>query len=161
MKLDYVQASGYIQPLIEANSLANIANECYNYLSSLTYRSKGRCEYFAHTGFDAIAVTGMSATIIGSIVAHKLYKNIIIVRKINDNKNNSHSNFDVEGLKNQRYIFIDDLVHSGGTLNNVIKGCSILNCKIIGAYMWQSPEFNNCLFYNNVKNLRYIKWQYR
>ncbi len=68
--------------------------------------------------FDSIAVSGASMMLIASVVAYRLKKNIILVRKEEEERNSKCS---VEGQTDQRYIIIDDLIASGRTLKYVIK----------------------------------------
>ena len=86
--------------------------------------------------FDAIVVCGASMMLISSVVAYKMNKNLILVRKINDD---NYSGYMVEGLHHQRYIFIDDLISSGKTLkyvlgavNKFMNGCE---CVYLGLYL--------------------------
>jgi len=71
--------------------------------------------------FDAIAVCGASCLLIGPTVADKLKKNIILVRKECDwnqqpEDGGSHSDHEVEGPRDGRYVIIDDLTETGKTL---------------------------------------------
>ena len=66
--------------------------------------------------FDSIVVSGYSMALIGSIVAHELKKNIVLVRKDGDN---AHSDYVTEGLLKQRCVFIDDLVATAATFQYV------------------------------------------
>lgn len=83
--------------------------------------------------FDAIAVSGYSSSIISTIIADKLNKNVLLIRKSSDIR---HSNFKVEGFKNQRVLFIDDCVDSGDTLNRVRRGCTTHNCTLVGLVLY-------------------------
>ncbi len=94
--------------------------------------------------FDAIAVTGYSAATIGSAVAFALGKKIIVVRKESENR---HSQNKVEGEREQTYIFVDDFVSSGATLDRVIENAGLINCHCVGMY---SYNYN----YRNVKNYK-------
>jgi hypothetical protein len=67
--------------------------------------------------FDSIAFRGMSGALIAPIVAFKMKKDLILVRK----KESSHSNHAVEGNKaTRRYIIIDDFVGGGTTLDTIV-----------------------------------------
>jgi hypoxanthine phosphoribosyltransferase len=64
--------------------------------------------------FDAIAYRGASGAITASIIAYKLKKPLILVRKPEDNK--GHSPYSVEGPKVvKRYLIVDDFMSSGST----------------------------------------------
>jgi adenine/guanine phosphoribosyltransferase-like PRPP-binding protein len=67
--------------------------------------------------FDAIACRGLSALLIAPIVAMRLGKSLIVVRK-NGEKN--HSNMKVEGDHGARtYIILDDFIDSGDTVRAI------------------------------------------
>lgn len=70
--------------------------------------------------FELIAFRGMSGALVGPMVAARLNKEFLMVRK---RKDNSHSSFDVEGtvpVTSQRYIIVDDFICSGRTVRTVI-----------------------------------------
>ena len=70
--------------------------------------------------FDAFACTGVSGLAMASILADKLDKELIVVRKRSDD---SHSVGNVEGpetTKKLRYLFVDDFVSSGKTFRSVL-----------------------------------------
>lgn len=71
--------------------------------------------------FDVIVVTGVSGLLIGPIVAYKLNKKLLVIRK-QDDKNNSHCHYLVEGhlpANKGRWLFLDDFISSGHTLRRV------------------------------------------
>lgn len=63
--------------------------------------------------WDGIAVCGASGMLLGSAIADRLNKNLVLVRKPNDS---SHSNMIVEGSRVGGYFIADDLICSGFTL---------------------------------------------
>lgn len=68
--------------------------------------------------FDSIAVTGVSGLTFGSILAHRLNKNLIVVRKQTEL---THSWCDIEGEKTgKKYIIVDDQISSGDTVKSII-----------------------------------------
>lgn len=76
--------------------------------------------------FDAIAFCGMSGAVIAPIVALRLNKPLIVVRKPEptdpDRQLATHSSYTVEGMLNcKSYLIVDDLVCSGATRNYIIK----------------------------------------
>ncbi len=68
--------------------------------------------------FDAIAFRGMSGAVIAPVLAAKLKKGLIAVRKSDEN---THSYVKVEGLRDARYLIVDDFVDSGHTIKTIIK----------------------------------------
>jgi hypoxanthine phosphoribosyltransferase len=67
--------------------------------------------------FDSIAFRGMSGAIVAPIIAMKLKKNLIMVRK---NGEETHSLSKVEGFsRSKRYIIVDDFIESGETAANI------------------------------------------
>lgn len=89
--------------------------------------------------FDAIAISGYSMALVAPVIADRLGKNIIIVRKQEEIR---HSQFLVEGPHNSRYIIIDDLVGSGATITRMYEGIkfNLKNCRLIGTYFFRSTE---------------------
>jgi len=66
--------------------------------------------------FDAIAVCGMSMALVAPTIADRLNKNLILVRKGGER---THSDLRVEGVRDGRYIIIDDIIDTGDTLLRV------------------------------------------
>lgn len=67
--------------------------------------------------FDTIVFRGMSGALVAPMVAAKLNKQMLMIRK----KDGSHSIYSIEGnvgLKN--YIIVDDLVCTGDTVNQMV-----------------------------------------
>lgn len=85
--------------------------------------------------FDGFVVQGYSMTIIGSILAHEMGKQLAIVRKPDDDRN---SFLDTEGKHNQRWVFADDLISSGKTFNRVKDGLKPIQGTIVGVALWHS-----------------------
>ena len=67
--------------------------------------------------FDSIACCGVSGLLVVAQVAELLNKNIIIVRK----GEKCYSEFRTEGVAPFRYIILDDLICSGGTVRYIKK----------------------------------------
>jgi orotate phosphoribosyltransferase-like protein len=63
--------------------------------------------------FDTLIGTGVSGSIIVPLLAKELGCFWAIVRKPNDG---SHSGCDIEGDLGERWIFVDDLVNTGATV---------------------------------------------
>lgn len=70
--------------------------------------------------FTHIAVSGVSGCVVGSAVALRLKKNLIVIRKDNDG---SHSFTKVEGYPDEsfQYIILDDFVSSGYTISQIYR----------------------------------------
>jgi adenine/guanine phosphoribosyltransferase-like PRPP-binding protein len=65
--------------------------------------------------FDSIACGGASGMMVVPQIAELLNKNIVLVRK--DEK--CYSDMKVEGVAPFRYVIVDDLICSGGTVRNI------------------------------------------
>ena len=68
--------------------------------------------------YDTIVVTGISGALVGMILAKRLGKRLLVVRKNNDG---THSSLPVEGELGERWVFVDDFVNSGHTRRHVWK----------------------------------------
>lgn len=68
--------------------------------------------------FDTIAFRGMSGSFLGPALAMALKKDMILVRKDNDD---SHSHYSVEGnLDAKKYVIVDDFIFMGYTKRAII-----------------------------------------
>lgn len=68
--------------------------------------------------FDTVAFRGMSGALVAPLVAAKMKKHLIMVRKPGDG---SHSQYTVEGnINSQAYIIIDDFISTGNTCRAII-----------------------------------------
>ena len=66
--------------------------------------------------FDAIACRGVSGLLIAPIVAMRLNKTLIVVRK----GEKTHSNYTVEGDHGAKsYLILDDFIDEGGTVRSI------------------------------------------
>lgn len=83
--------------------------------------------------FDAICASGYSSALIAPIIADKLKKNIVLVRKPSESR---HSRYAVEGISNQRCLFLDDLISSGKTISHVHKKLKDIDCSIAGIVLY-------------------------
>lgn len=87
--------------------------------------------------FDSIACRGVSMLTIGSIMAHKLKKQIVVIRK----GENTHSKYSTEfNVEPKSYIIVDDLVSSGKTVDSVIE--SLPNSKHYGTILYRNITDN-------------------
>ena len=100
----------------------------------------------SHMEFSAIAVSGVSGMVIGSIVAHLLKLRLIVVRK---GIEGSHAKFEVEGcpVDDFRYIVLDDFIDTGNTYHRIEKAITEQNpnsvCYGIFCYHGFDPGFFN------------------
>lgn len=102
--------SSYLWRFIESGGLDKYANFAVRAL--------------ANWQFDALAFTGMSGALIAPLVAMRMDKPLIMVRKRGEQ---SHAgSMYVEGDYNaRRYIIIDDLVASGDTARRIVHEISL------------------------------------
>lgn len=98
--------------------------------------------------FDAISVSGYSSAIIAPIIAHKLKKNIVLVRKSSEQR---YSNYSVEGQHGQRVLFLDDLIDSGKTFEWVKSGVETIGCHIVAVYLYEDDRL-----YPYVAGVKYV-----
>lgn len=85
--------------------------------------------------FDAIACTGVSGLIVASVLAYRMEKHLIILRKDGEN---SHAAYCVENNRKQfRVLIVDDLVSSGNTLRRID---SAVSGTIVGALLYHTGE---------------------
>lgn len=103
--------------------------------------------------FDSIVVSGYSMALIGSIVAHALKKNIVLVRKAGDN---AHTTYVTEGLLKQRCVYIDDLVATGDTFQYVNKYLKEIKGKIVGVvlYFEYHEDYKNSMWISSWDNTK-------
>lgn len=92
--------------------------------------------------FDAIAFSGYSGALFAPIIAYRLNKHVIIVRK---DAEESHSSMCVEGFIPQgvRYIIIDDFISTGLTIQNMyekIKNERVYPPLLQAIFLWHSES---------------------
>jgi len=90
-----------------------------NYLNPKKSKAKFKkaVEILKGLKFDSIAFRGVSGALIAPVLAHALNKNIIVVRKGNQN---SHSYRTVEGnFDCKTYVIADDFVDTGRTVKTI------------------------------------------
>ena len=69
--------------------------------------------------FDSIAFRGMSGAMLGTPLALRLNKQIIMVRK---STRSTHSSFMIEGFKqSKQYLIVDDFVSNGNTVRAIME----------------------------------------
>lgn len=92
----------------------------------------------AELDFDAIAFTGFSGALIAPILALRLGKQMLLIRKSSDN---THSSFRVEGdIAAEKFIIIDDCISSGSTihriLNDIRDNSDLREAKCVGIFLY-------------------------
>jgi len=99
--------------------------KCASYLEDVVDpdRLQGTIDYIISNlhgyNYDAIAFRGLSGMLVAPIVALKLHKTILAVRKSDED---NHSGRMVEGDYNaRRYVIIDDIVSSGQTVRDIVE----------------------------------------
>lgn len=95
-----------------------------DYLTHIHKNQKGyverACIDLAETQFDAIAFTGISGALMGPVIAYKLGKSMIPIRKTTDA---AHTLDRVEAPEEPcKYVIIDDQISSGATINRIMDG---------------------------------------
>lgn len=119
----YIQTV-YLRSAIEIGERKKTVNKLVKFIKSLNLE------------FDAIAFRGVSGALIAPIVADKLGKGLVIVRK---KKENSHSYQETEGyVRSEKYIIIDDIMDSGTTIKEIVKN---LSSKCVGCFLYAPHNF--------------------
>lgn len=89
--------------------------------------------------FDSIICCGISGLMVVPQIAELLDKHIVVIRKYGDK---CYSEFPMEGVTPFRYVIVDDLVCSGGTIKHIIgtvhEDCPKAKC--IGVYCYIPDE---------------------
>ena len=99
--------------------------------------------------FDSIVCTGISGIMFASPLSLTMEKNIVVVRK--KDEENNHSDYRIESSVEPenlgRWIFVDDLVASGDTYRYVLdsinrwKGLKQLDPLFVGRYLYKDNVF--------------------
>lgn len=105
---DAYQCATHIAPMINRWSRDEVIEKCVKALQPFDY--------------DTLAFQGASGIGISMILAHLLHKEIVMVRKVGEPRH-AFSRYQVEGFKEvKRYFIIDDLIATGSTAAQVIRG---------------------------------------
>ena len=99
--------TSWIQQSLSFKSRARIVREAVKRLRPLS-------DQFTH-----VALSGYSGSIIGSIVAQKMKKDVVIVRKDVDHEVRASSYGFEHDSTIDGYVFIDDFISTGSTLKRV------------------------------------------
>jgi adenine/guanine phosphoribosyltransferase-like PRPP-binding protein len=134
--------SSYIQDALAPDTRARIIEDAMEKL-----------EPIADT-FDAVAFQGMSGAVIAPIIADRLGKGLIFVRKgdsfeelgYNYDRGPRHSNLEVEGVCGEvRYLIVDDFIAGGNTVQRIALKIWEVNraAKCVGIYLWRASFFQH------------------
>lgn len=94
--------------------------------------------------FDTIAVSGVSGLIFGPILAYRMHKELLVVRKSDDIHN--HSRQIVEGfVASRQYIIVDDQVALGSTVRRMQDEIHIATplAQCVGIYVYGCNEWRD------------------
>jgi adenine/guanine phosphoribosyltransferase-like PRPP-binding protein len=89
--------------------------------------------------FDTLVGTGLSGAVIVPRLAESLGVNWLLVRKRNDG---SHSPQPCEGYLGRRWLFVDDLIDSGETLNR----CRDIVARVAGLRRYATEHVGSYLY---------------
>lgn len=91
--------------------------------------------------FNVVAVSGYSATLAGAMIADRMGKRLVVVRKQGETSHNGHSHSCniLNGLvkRGDKAVFIDDTVDSGKTVKYVADVLSSVNIDLLGFVTYQ------------------------
>jgi hypothetical protein len=106
------------------------------------------CKCLKTLHFDAIAFRGMSGSLFAPLVAYRLGKKMVMVRKDGDG---NHSGMLTEGWRMvDRIVIIDDLICTGNTIQSLVRSLNLSRrdtqrdkepVKIAGAFFYH--EYNS------------------
>jgi adenine/guanine phosphoribosyltransferase-like PRPP-binding protein len=91
--------------------------------------------------FDSIVVTGLSGVIVGSPVALRLNKPLVVIRKENDDAHagpSGHINMKKLG---KRALFFDDFVSAGNTRARVRDLVEKKGARLVATYVYREQEY--------------------
>jgi len=103
--------------------------------------------------FDSIACRGVSGLLCAPILAHKLHKHLIVVRKGEDRHSSFDTEYEVPGYDGQtRYIIVDDLIESGATMQAIIENAPGI---CVGIFLFGTAYYCSSRDYN----WYYLEWE--
>ena len=101
-----VMFSTYLSEISDKETLDNNLNLVYNTIH----------EHDLQNTFDSIAFSGMSGALYSPLLAHKMDKFLCGVRKKGEK---SHSDYKIEGRITNSYIYVDDIVSTGKSIEYI------------------------------------------
>lgn len=97
--------------------------------------------------FDCVSCCGTSGLLVVPQISELLNKNILIVRKPQNEKLPEYSEFSLEGVAPRRYVIVDDLICSGKTIRYIMKEIKEEHphaiCVGVYCYMRESCGYRN------------------
>lgn len=101
-----IEASGHFRKVLDASELAVVVEQSVTLLNTVQ--------------FDTLAFIGLSGAVLAPILAYKMGKELLMVRK-NGGKDNSNSKQFFEGhVTAKRAVVVDDLISSGKTMSQMM-----------------------------------------
>ena len=94
--------------------------------------------------FDAIVCTGVSGMLLAPTLAWVLDKRLAVIRKGDDKQNHATTEVESSLDYNDRWIFVDDMIASGATIQRVERRMLRLEGfegEMVGYYMYNGGEF--------------------
>lgn len=86
-------------------------------IERLTTRIDTMVSHLSAFQFDSIAFCGLSGALVAPIVAYKMGKTLLAVRKEDEDCHSCHT---VEGdMATRRYLILDDFISSGNTVDHI------------------------------------------
>jgi len=116
-------------------------------LQKVVSRTEEKIHSVPNLEFQAIAVSGISGLILGTALAIRLHKRLIIVRK---EKESRHSSFitegvlSIDGVDRINYVIVDDFIFTGQTIRRIqAEVCIHTNnrSKCLGAFLYNESVF--------------------
>lgn len=112
-------------------------------LDQIVQRTLKHLRPICHT-FDCLIVTGLSGVVPGAVVAHLMYKDLLILRvQDSHGSTNSHGMLlegDAGTREGVRYMFLDDFVSAAKTLKRVMEYCPTRGgSKLVGVCLYGHP----------------------
>lgn len=115
------------------------------------------CEKLKPLDFDTFVFSGNSGALVAPILAYKMHKELIMVRKPNDDCASRHR---VEGFTaSKRYVIVDDLVSTGKTMARILKGVqgfASREAELVGVLIYNTRELlhlSNSMYFKEVMGL--------
>lgn len=125
------KSSNHFSQILSRLSADMIISECCGLLK--VYEEERELKY------DTLAFCGLSGAVLAPIIAHRLGKDLLLVRK-HGGKDDSASGreFPVEGnVGAERIVVVDDLIYTGATMSNIVRGIrKHTEAKIVGLLLY-------------------------